>query len=69
MSLTLAALFFCVESFAIEARYVDNRDGTVTDQLTELVWIKDPEKVPTTMGPMVWIKARNCCQDLVYAGS
>jgi hypothetical protein len=52
-----------------ETRYIDNGDGTIKDTLTDLTWIKDPEKVPGLGGGMVWVKARRCCNELAYAGS
>ncbi len=70
-SIAFAALYtFCYpREGACESRFIENPDGTVKDTLTDLVWIKDPEKVPTLAGAMLWMKARACCQNLSYGGA
>jgi hypothetical protein len=62
-------LFFPQTLSAAESRYVNRNDGTVEDPLTELIWIKDPEQILSTAGPMIWLKANKCCRELVYADS
>ena len=49
-------------------RFVDNKDGTITDTLMGIVWIKDPETIPTLRGNLGWTQARDACDELVYAG-
>ena len=53
---------------AAESRYTDNYDGTIKDNLSELVWIKDPDHTPGLAGAMVWNKAKHSCKDLVFGG-
>ena len=45
------------------ARYVDNRDGTVTDANTNLVWQKSEDGVART-----WANASPYCENLVLGG-
>ncbi len=44
-------------------RYQDNLDGTITDNVTGLMWVRDPS--PTTMN---WESAVTYCENLDYAG-
>ena len=44
-------------------RYVDNNDGTVTDQATGLMWMQNAGS-----GPMMWSNAVVYCSNLVFAG-
>lgn len=48
-------------------RFTDNGDGTVTDNLTGLMWIKDPAQAGLG-SPMYWYDALNACENLIYAG-
>lgn len=57
----------CTQAYAFE-RFINNGDGTVSDELTELIWIRDPNLTPGVQGGMIWLQARNACSDLVYAG-
>ena len=41
-------------------RFTDNLDGTVTDHLTGLVWLKDA----TRFSPRGWVPALNACNNL-----
>ena len=55
--------------------YTDNGDGTITDNITGLMWVKDPSQIPG--GPwgssgspanMLFADATGSCDALVYAG-
>lgn len=46
-------------------RFTDHGDGTVTDNLTGLMWTKDVQQIP---GTMHWQAALDACNNLVYAG-
>lgn len=46
-------------------RFTEHSDGTVTDNLTGLMWTKDGQQIPETM---TWQAALDACNDLVYAG-
>ena len=56
------------------SRYNDNGDGTVTDNLTGLMWVKDPSELygpwgyPGSPNMMNWYDALNNCENLDYAG-
>ena len=56
-------LDFGVRNNACSARYVDNRDGTVTDGNTNLVWQKSEDGVART-----WANASPYCENLVLGG-
>lgn len=51
-------------------RFVDNDDGTVTDNLTGLMWTKNANLDPLGElgGPKTWYIALLYCNSLVYAG-
>lgn len=49
-------------------RFEDLGDGTVRDRLSGLVWIKDPDRVPGLQGYMIWLQAKNGCEELQYGG-
>ncbi|HBB67754.1 MAG TPA: hypothetical protein DCZ93_10755 [Elusimicrobia bacterium] len=48
-------------------KYTDNNDGTVTDNVTALMWIKDPSAAGMP-GPYTWLNAIIACEDSTYAG-
>jgi hypothetical protein len=48
------------------ARFTDNGDGTVTDTLTGLMWVRDPWSLFSWQ--MSWYDAVNNCENLDYAG-
>ncbi len=56
------------------SRYTDNGDGTVTDNLTGLMWLKDPSELGGVWGSpgmpnmMYFLDALNACENLDYAG-
>ncbi len=56
------------------SRFTDNGDGTVTDNLTGLMWVKDPSELggswgyPGSPNQMNWYDALNNCENLEYAG-
>ncbi len=56
------------------SRYTDNADGTVTDNLTGLMWVKDPSELggvwgsPGMPNAMSFFDALNNCENLNYAG-
>jgi len=47
----------------IGARFTDNGDGTITDNATGLMWVKNP-----TLTKMTWLNALAYCEALNYAG-
>ena len=55
-------------------RFQDNGDGTVTDLVTGLMWIKDPSELGGQWGypgnpyTMNWYDAINNCENLEFAG-
>ena len=54
-------------------QFVDNRDGTITDRATGLMWLKEdsgawPEAGGNGDGTMDWIEALNWAENLEYAG-
>jgi hypothetical protein len=67
--LLIGTLFLSSELLAAEVRFIDNADGTIKDTMTDLIWIKNSEKIPAATGPMIWVKAKRCCDELIYAGS
>jgi len=48
-----------------EPRFTDNEDGTVTDNLTGLMWTTDAQQIA---GLMNWSVALDACNDLEFAG-
>jgi hypothetical protein len=46
-------------------RFTDRGNGTVTDNLTGLMWTKDAQQIP---GQMTWQAALDACNNLDYAG-
>ncbi len=54
----------------IGPRFVDNGDGTVTDNATGLMWVKDPEEDPGEPfdSSMVWTTAIEASAALNFAG-
>ncbi|MFT5127033.1 MAG: hypothetical protein ACI8W8_000633 [Rhodothermales bacterium] len=44
-----------------ESRFTDNGDGTVTDNLTNLIWLKDADAGD---GPETWANALSICNNL-----
>ena len=46
-------------------RFTDNRDETVTDNLTGLMWTKNAQQI---LGYKTWSEAITACNDLDYAG-
>lgn len=51
-----------------ESRFINNNNGTVTDELTELTWIQDPATVLSIAGERSWMEARSACRELSFAG-
>lgn len=49
-------------------RFTDNDNGTVTDNATGLMWVKDPMAAGTGGSNFRWNSAIDICEDLVYAG-
>ena len=49
---------------ATTPRFTDHGNGTVTDNLTGLMWTKDAQQIP---GIMTWQAALDACNNLVYA--
>ena len=48
-----------------EPRFTDNKDGTVTDNMTGLMWTIDAQQI---QGYMTWFDALIECNDLEFAG-
>ena len=51
-------------------RFIDNGDGTITDRVTGLTWVKDPASIPGGLfaSPLYWYDAIDACENLNYAG-
>jgi hypothetical protein len=47
-----------------EPRFEDNDDGTVTDRLTKLVWLRDADR----FGEVTWLDALRLCRELSAGG-
>lgn len=54
-------LFSIVNSYAIEERFQDHRDGTITDRFTGLMWSKNADPAA---GPFNWSQALNAVSGL-----
>jgi len=71
LSIAIGLFFLSVgtstDAYALD-RFQDNRDGTVRDNATDLVWIKDPTKVPALKNGLHWVQAVDACRNLSYAG-
>lgn len=54
----------------INDRFVDNGDGTVTDHLLKVMWVRRPhtDLPDKSKGEMNWEEAWKYCQALSYAG-
>jgi hypothetical protein len=46
-------------------RFIDNSDGTVTDNLTCLMWTKNCQQIS---GRFVYAQALSACNDFIFAG-
>lgn len=51
-----------------DTRFTDHNDGTVTDNLTGLMWVKAPHDLPNNSGTTNWNVAIDFCNSLTYAG-
>jgi len=49
-------------------RFTDHGDGTVTDNLTGLEWVKAPHSLSGNSGTMTWSSAIDFCNRRTYAG-
>ena len=49
-------------------RFTDRGDGTVTDNLTGLIWVKAPHALSGNSGTMIWNNAIDLCNNLTFAG-
>ncbi|MFA5143992.1 MAG: DUF1566 domain-containing protein [Candidatus Omnitrophota bacterium] len=50
-------------------RFVDNQDGTITDKITGLMWVKEVSALGAPFNAVMnWESALNNCESLVYAG-
>ena len=49
-------------------RFTDNGDGTVTDLLTGLEWVKDPHSLAGNAGVRLWDGTVDFCYNLDFAG-
>lgn len=45
-------------------RFTDNGDGTVTDNMTGLMWTQDTQEI---LGQMTWTDALNACNNSIFA--
>ena len=54
----------------LAARFIDNKNGTITDTKTGLTWIKNPHTgLPEKFkGEMKWQEAIDACKDLNFSG-
>ncbi|MCG3177122.1 MAG: hypothetical protein MOGMAGMI_02089 [Candidatus Omnitrophica bacterium] len=68
LMLLWAASASVVHAADVSPRFEDLGDGTVRDRLYGLIWIKDPDRVPGIQGSMIWLQAKNGCEELEYAG-
>ena len=50
---------------ALSLRFIDNEDGTMTDDLTHLMWIKDAQEI---LGTIDWYDAIDSCNKLEFNG-
>jgi len=48
-------------------RFIDNGDGTITDTVTGLMWVRDLQMAGFGM-TMYWYDAINACENLLFAG-
>jgi hypothetical protein len=51
-----------------DPRFTDHGDGTVTDNLTGLEWVKAPHALSGNSEKRGWITAIDFCDSLIYAG-
>lgn len=49
-------------------RFTDSGDGTVTDLLTGLEWVKEPHSLPSNAGVGLWSGTVDFCYNLNFAG-
>ena len=58
----------------VNKRFIDNKDGTITDKSTALTWVKDPSQLGGVFGTsgnpsrMNYSNAVKACKKLKYAG-
>ncbi len=54
----------------VSLRFIDNKDGTITDTKTGLIWVKNPHTdLPEELKSyMPWQKAIDACKNLDFAG-
>ncbi|MDD1679597.1 MAG: DUF1566 domain-containing protein [Methanomicrobiales archaeon] len=68
----LAAGYVLAKKKAIKngVRFIDNKNGTITDTKTGLTWIKNPHTdLPKKFkGEMKWQEAIDACKELNFAG-
>jgi hypothetical protein len=48
-------------------RFTDNHDGTITDNLTDLIWDKDADRFTSGSGDANWDQALSYCNNLAAA--
>jgi hypothetical protein len=51
-----------------DPRFTDNLDGTITDNLTDLIWDKDADRFASEEGNVTWVQALSHCNDLAANG-
>lgn len=51
-----------------DPRFTDNGNGSITDNMTGLEWIKDPHSLSGNASKENWSNAITFCQELTYAG-
>ena len=49
-------------------RFTDHGNGTVTDNMTGLMWVKAPHDLPNNAGAKIWNNAIDFCNGLTFAG-
>ncbi len=65
--ISLMLLGSAVPALALD-RFVDKGNGSVWDNYSKQMWIKDPNVIPSLSGEKSWADATQACDELVYAG-
>ena len=60
--LSLCLVFFSAVAAGADSRFVDNRDGTVTDTKTGLMWAQTDN-----MGHITWENAKLYCENIILS--
>ncbi len=52
----------------INDRFIDNGNGTISDKLLKVTWVKDPTALKGLENIMTWADAKEKCENLSFAG-